>query len=152
MDLKCYVLGKGCSEGMLDMTSSLLKSIHFLTLGQGDGFQRWGSSCSSPGDDGRNWGSLEGGPRTSVSSRQTSPPLLARLGIEREPDHLRSSSRIVRRCAATEPALPRPRWDIWSCSGCHLFLRRDRSRKKAGSVICPFVGCISCSASCDVTD
>ena len=41
--------------------------------------------------------------------------------------------------------------DIWSYSGCHLF-PKGGSFTKLGSVICPFVGCISCSTSCDVTD
>lgn len=78
-------------------------------------------------------------------------PLLSRMEPEHKPDHLRSPSRIVHRCIATEPILLRLHWDIWPCSNRHLFLL-GRSCTKLGSLICPFVVRISCSTSCDVTD
>lgn len=56
------------------------------------------------------------------------PPLLALPGFKHKPDHLRSSSRIVHHCIATDPVLTWLHWDIWSYSGCHLFPRRDRSQ------------------------
>lgn len=35
MDMECYVSKERQLRGMFEMTSSLLKSIHFLTLEQG---------------------------------------------------------------------------------------------------------------------
>lgn len=56
------------------------------------------------------------------------PRFFAHLGFEHKPDHLRSSTRIVHCCIATDPVLLWLDWDIWSYSGCHLFLRKDRSQ------------------------
>lgn len=107
---------------MFEMTSSLLKSFHFLTWEHGMVSKGGVNSCSSFTP--RDWAQLG----------QTIPPLpdftpsLALLGFEHKPDHLRSSSRIVHHCIATDLVLPRLHWDIWSYSGCHLFLKRDRSQ------------------------
>ncbi|KAK5896662.1 hypothetical protein CesoFtcFv8_009801 [Champsocephalus esox] len=125
MDLKCYVWrGKGIS-GMSEMTSWLLKSIHFLTLKQGMVF-RGGVASFTP----RDWAQpgMSGRVCTPLPPSPDFTPLLALLGFEHKPDHLRSWSRIVHRCISTVLVLPRLHWDIWSYSGCHLFRKRDRSR------------------------
>ena len=102
---------------MFEMTSSLLKSIHFLIFEAGDHFLRWGHV------HGHNWGSHH----TPSPPCQTHP-LLALPGFKHKPGHLRPSSRIVHHCIATDPVLPWLHWDIWSYSGCHLFPRGDRSQ------------------------
>lgn len=85
-------------------------------IGSGDSFYRWGGSSSL---------------FTKESERRHhnhSPPplpdftlLLASLEFEHKPDHLRSPSRIVHCCVATDPSLLRLHWDIWPSSNCHLF-------------------------------
>lgn len=125
--MKCYVSrGKGSSGGCL----------------------RWLPHCwkaSTSSHRSRGWFSKAGllvffiypkglGTTGAVwKTRYTPSPLIrlhlsGLLGFKHKPDHLRSSSRIVRHCIATDLVLPRLHWDIWSYSGCHLFLRRDRSQ------------------------
>lgn len=114
--------------GMFEMTSSLLKSVHFLALAQGMVFKGGVARVLHlPRGTGHNWGRLGESPHPHRPLPDFTP-LLALLGFEHKPDHLRSSSRIVHHCIATDPVLPRLHWDIWSYSGCHLFLKRDRSQ------------------------
>lgn len=80
-----------------------------------DGFQRRGGL----GTTGAVW---ESNHHPHYPQMPDVTPLLALPGFQHKPDHLRSSSRIVHHCIATDPALPRLHWDIWSYSGCHLFL------------------------------
>lgn len=109
-------------RGMFEMTSSLLKSIHFLIFEAGDHFLKVGSFTL--------------GECMATTGTLTTPhlpfarlhPLLALPGFKHKLDHLRSSSRIVHHCIATDPVLTWLHWDIWSYSGCHLFPRRDRSQ------------------------
>lgn len=150
--------GKAARGEMFEMTSSLLEKHplpHIRAGGEGVVFKGGVARVLQflPRGTGHNWGSLGAHPPpTDAPAMPDFTPLFALMGFfTHKPDHLRSPSRIVHHCAATEPVLPWLHWDIWSYSGCHLFLE-EGSLTKLGSMICPFVGCISCSVSCDVTD
>lgn len=123
----CYLVrGKAAQRDVWD--DFLIVEKHPLPHIAGDGFQRWGWSCFSfTPDTGHNWSSL-GESAHPIPPLLDFTPLLALLGFEHKLDHLRSSSRIVHRCIATDPVLPRLHWDIWCYSGYHLFLRRDCSQ------------------------
>lgn len=96
--------------------------------GVGDHFQRWGCSCASfPRGTGYNWGVWQSR-RTPPLSHQISPHGLAPLRFLTQAG---PPSAFVTHCSqlyCTRAHFTWPRWDIWSSSGCHLFLREgDRS-------------------------
>lgn len=126
--MQCYVSRGKAAQGDVWDDFLIVEKHPLPHIGAGDGFRRWGCSCSSftPGD----WAQLgqSGRVNTPHPPLPDFTPLLALMGFEHKPDHLRSSSRIVHHCIATDPVLPRLHWDIWSYSGCHLFLKRDRSQ------------------------
>lgn len=128
MDAECDMLvGGGSAWGMSEMTSSLLKSVHFLSHQSCGWFSKAGSlmflicpGWVGLGTTGAVW---ESNHHPHHPQMPDVTPLLALPGFQHKPDHLRSSSRIVHHCIATDPGLPRPHWDIWSYSGRHLFLK-----------------------------
>lgn len=143
MHMKCYVLRERQLRGMFEMTSSLLKSMHFPTHSS----QRWGCS-RSPFT-----------PRTgAVWKRLHTLCPLGRLYLTVSPPGVWTQagppSVIVTHCSPLY--WDRPHFTTAALG--HLVLQRlppvskEGSFTKLGSMICPFVGCISCSASCDVTD
>lgn len=121
--------------------------------GVGDHFQRQWCTCSSftPGD----WVQMGQSGRVATPHCSLLPdftPWLSPPGIltQAGPPLV-----FVTHCSQLYCDRPHFTWlhlDIWSSSGCHLFLRGGGSFTKLGFIICPFVSCISCSTSCDVTD
>lgn len=148
MDMRCYVSGDRQHSGMFEMTSSLLKSIHFLTFEQGIVFKGavalhlpWGL-CTT----GTVWKSLH-----ILCPVGRLHPIVGPPGVWTQ---ARPPSVFVTHCSPLY--CDRPRFTTAVLG--HLVLQRlppvseEGSFTKLGSMICPFVGCISCSASCDVTD
>lgn len=127
--MKCYVSRAKAAQGDVWDDFLIVEKRPLPHIGAGHGFQRWGRSRSSFTP--RDWaqlGSLGESPPPHSPPLPDFTPLSALLGFKHKPDHLRSSSRIVHHCIATDPVLPRLHWDIWSYSGCHLFLKRDCSQ------------------------
>lgn len=132
------------------MTYSLLNSIHFLV---------WKITFKGgvvhvphfPWGTGYNWGVWE----SHHTPTPLSPDFTPWLSPPGALTQAGPPSAFVTHCSqlyCDRPHFTWPHWDIWSSSGCHLFLREGGSFTKLGSMICPFVSCISCSTSCDVTD
>lgn len=125
-------------RGMFEMTSSLLKSIRFLIFEAGDHFLRWGHSPW-----GSAWPQLRHSPHP-ISPLPDFPHCWPSRGLNTTNTH----------CSPLH--CDRPRFNMAALG--HLVLQRlppvseEGSFTKLGSMICPFVGRISCSASCDVTE
>lgn len=144
-----YVEGKG-SSGIFDMTSSLLNSVHFLKLVLEITFKGRGVHVPHlPQGTRYNWGSLGESPH---------PTSLARFHpMARPPWGFNTSwTTFGLRHALFTTVLRQTPFYI-AALGHLVFQRLPPVLKgglftKLGSMICPFVSCISCSTSCDVTD
>lgn len=118
------------------------------TTPRGGGEVTRGGDCSDL-PNGHHCGSL-GVKAPSTTHRH--PP-----GFQHKPDHLPSSSRIVRHCIATGPIFTTAALGhLVSQRPPPVFVRMVVVRVSVvsqnwESMICPFVSCISCSTSCDVT-
>lgn len=118
------------SSGIFDMTCSLLNSIHFLKLVLEITFKGGvGHVPHFPQGTGYNWGVWESRHNQPLS-HQISPH-----GLAPPPGVLTQAgppSAFVTHCSqlyCDRLHFTWPHWDIWSSSGCHLFLREgDRSQ------------------------
>lgn len=147
MDIKCYVSRGKAAWGDVWDDFLIVEKHPFPHIGARDGFQRWGCLCSSftPGD----WAQL---------GQCGTPSPLTRLhpivGPPRVWTQAGPPSVFVTHCSPLY--CDRPRFTMAALR--HLVLQRlppvseEGSFTKLGSMICPFVVGISCSASCDVTD
>lgn len=109
------------------MTSSLLKSIHFLALEQG--MVSKGGVTSVP--------HLPRGTQLGQSGTvctqqpppcQTLPHCWPSWGLNTSRTTFGRRHALFTTVLRQTSFLPRLHWDIWSYSGCHLFLKRDRSQ------------------------
>lgn len=122
VEMKCCVWGEG-NSGVFDMTYSLLNSIHFLKLVWKITFKGGVVHVPHfPWGTGYNWGVWE--------SRHTPTPLSPDFTPWLSPPGALTQagppSAFVTHCSqlyCDRPHFTWPHWDIWSSSGCHLFLR-----------------------------